>query len=138
MPETSGNNNQLKPLQNKVAGLPEHNLRFKLHNELHAGGYELLTAPLQVSHIALFSKRNILDQELQLIAQLCERYSVEPPQTNADHFAATLGSFRMKWERHSEYSSYTFFVYGAYHPPGRPDAAVAQDPHVLLQAAGHR
>lgn len=101
---------ELKPLENKVIGLSEHPMRFKLHNELHGSPYEQLTAPVQISHIALLSGRDKQSEELQLISQLCERYSEALPAENADYFYGTFGSFRMKWERHSEFSSYTFYV----------------------------
>jgi uncharacterized membrane-anchored protein len=43
---------------------------------------------------------------------LCERYGVHPPPPATIHFTAALGPFRLKWERHTEFSSYTFFVRG--------------------------
>ena len=122
----------IEPLQNKVIGLPEHSQRFKLHNELHAGPYELLTTPVQISHLALLNNRNNQDQEINLIGQLCERYSINPPLVNAVYFSATFGSFRLKWERHSEFSSYTFFVDGSFDAPFQKPA-IEQIPQEWLK-----
>jgi len=106
-----------EPLRSKVAGVSEFSSRFKLHNELHVGPSELLTAPVQVSHLALLSDNDSLHEELRLIAQLCDRYSVSPPAADASHFSGQFGSFRMKWERHTEFSMYTFFVASAFEKP---------------------
>jgi len=106
-----------EPLRSKVAGVTEYSTRFKLHNELHVGPAELLTAPAQASHLALLSDNESMHEELRLIAQLCDRYSVSPPVADASHFSAQFGSFRMKWERHSEFSMYTFFTTFAFEKP---------------------
>lgn len=100
----------LEPLRSTVCGVSEYPSRIKLHHELHARPHELLKAPLHVSHLALLSGSEVVAGELRLITQLCERYSVSPPATDARHFSAQFGSFRFKWERHTEFSMYTFFV----------------------------
>jgi len=96
-------------LKKKLLGLDEHDQRLKLHNELHAGAVELLEAPTKVSHIVLLCDNDQADNERKLISQLCERYGVVPPTLHANHFSAMLGVFRINWERHTEYSTYTFF-----------------------------
>lgn len=98
------------PLRSKVAGLAEHEARFKLHSELHAAPAELLQAPTSVSHLALLSDDETIADELGLIAQLCDRYRISPPTPDARYFSAQFGLFRLKWERHTEFSTYTFFV----------------------------
>lgn len=96
-------------LKNKVMGLVEHEQRLKLHNELHAGAVELLEAPTQISHLVLLCDNEKADIERSLIAQLCERYDVAPPTLHSNHFSSTLGAYRLNWERHTGYSTYTFF-----------------------------
>lgn len=105
------------PLKNKLLGLAEHEKRFKLHNELHAGAVELLEAPTQISHLVLICDNDQADYERSLIAQLCERYGVTPPTLHSNHFRAMLGSFRINWERHTEYSTYTFFHSAPFETP---------------------
>ena len=100
----------LDPLLSRVVGVSEHSQRIKLHNELHARPHELLKAPMQVSQLVLLSDNSVIAEELRLITQLCERYSVSPPVMETRHFSAQFGSFRFKWERHTEFSMYTFFV----------------------------
>jgi uncharacterized membrane-anchored protein len=95
-------------LRAQLIGLAEHELRLKLHSELNAGSIETVEAPAQVSHLALISDGSEADYERSHIAQLCDRYGVTPPTLHSNHFSATLGAFRINWERHTEYSSFTF------------------------------
>ncbi len=101
---------ELEPLQSSVFGISEYSRRIKLHNELHARPHELLKAPMQVSQLALLSESDVVVDELNLITQLCERYSVSPPAADARHFSAQFSSFHLTWERHTEFSMYTFFI----------------------------
>lgn len=102
--------NSETPLQKRVTGIAEYPARFKLHNELHMGPCEQLEAPIQVSHLAVLIDPEMVGKERQLISQLCEHYSVAPPAEDLNHFSVQLDNFRLKWERHSEFSSYSFFV----------------------------
>ncbi len=117
MNNETANTTQATPLQKKVIGITEHPVRFKLHNELHMGPCELLKAPMQLSHIALLSDSEMAVRERQLIAQLCDHYSTAAPGEDVNHFSAQLGNFHLKWERHSEFSSYTFYTSGPFDIP---------------------
>jgi uncharacterized membrane-anchored protein len=41
-------------------------------------------------------------------AALCQRFGVAPPIASAQYYAHDFGHFRLKWERHSEFSTFTF------------------------------
>lgn len=96
-------------LSGETAGIANYPLRSQLASEVHARPYEQLTAPVQASHLAILSDDSQLPRERELIAGLCERFRVAPPAPTARHHSADMGVFRLKWERHSEFSSYTFF-----------------------------
>ncbi len=106
-----------EPLEKKLLGITEHPKRFKLHNELHIGAYEQIIAPTQISQLVLLSDNDQAAQERRRIAQLCERYDIAPPSQNSDHFSAILGIYRITWERHTEYSTYTFFHSAPFETP---------------------
>ncbi len=121
-----------EPLKRKLLGLAEHEQRFKLHNELHVGACELLAAPTQISHLVLLCGNDQADRERSLIAQLCERYGVTPPTLHSNHFSAMLGAYRIRWERHTEYSTYTFFYDAPFETPFT-DPAINQVPEEWLE-----
>ncbi len=110
MSNTQSDTINTKPLKSKVIGIPEYNTRIKLQNELHASPYELLSAPILVSQLALLSNISNAQKELNLLTQLCHHYSVALPAIDTRYFSANFGSFRLRWERHNEFCSYTFFV----------------------------
>ncbi|NOY71302.1 MAG: DUF3422 domain-containing protein [Gammaproteobacteria bacterium] len=105
------------PIKKKLLGITEYEQRLKLHNDMHVGVCELINSPTQVSHLVLLCDSNLVDQERVLIAQLCERYGVTPPTVYSTHFVSEMGSFRFKWERHTEYSTYTVYYSAPFAEP---------------------
>ncbi|HSN19100.1 MAG TPA: DUF3422 domain-containing protein [Usitatibacter sp.] len=93
--------------------LPEsHALRFELAGEVHARPHEALVAPLRASHVAVLVDAAEREREHAHVARLCREAGVTPPEAGVIHFSADLGSFRLRWERHTEFSSYSFFCAG--------------------------
>jgi uncharacterized membrane-anchored protein len=88
--------------------LNEYPLRREIAEELHARPYAHMRAPVQVTHlVCLASERSELKPERN-VASLCERFNKQGPVVGATHFIVDFGSFRLKWERHTEFESYTF------------------------------
>ncbi len=93
----------------RLLGIAEHNQRYKLHNELHVGASQKLSAPMQISQLVLLSGRDQAEKERELISQLCERHGATSPTESDTYFSADLGVYRFVWERHTEYSAYVFY-----------------------------
>jgi uncharacterized membrane-anchored protein len=83
--------------------LIEHPERLELAEELHSRPHSELATPCAVSHIALITSAQGTGLE-PAIADLCRRYGAPPPHQERHH-AATLGAFRLRWERHTEFDS---------------------------------
>jgi len=92
---------------------PDHPLRIELNDEAHARPSEALTAPLRLTFLALYSDASLREREWQHVSALARRYGAPPPSPRAKHYSADLGPFRIKWERHSEFTRYKFIVTGA-------------------------
>ncbi|PCH85117.1 MAG: hypothetical protein COB89_03335 [Piscirickettsiaceae bacterium] len=88
----------------------EHPLRYRLFNESHARPYAELSVPVQVSYLVLLTGEVTPQQECAHLRVLAERYAVAPPLDSTTHFDADFGRFSIKWERHTEFSSYSFFA----------------------------
>ncbi|UJP01197.1 MAG: DUF3422 domain-containing protein, partial [Nitrosomonas sp.] len=93
----------------ELLAIPEYPERQDLHAELNAVAYELLAPPFELSHLVLLSERDRVDQERQLVGELCTRYGITPPNAHENDFSADCGEFRLRWERHTEYSTYTIY-----------------------------
>lgn len=93
----------------KLLSIPDYAERQDLHAELNAVAYELLAPPFELSHLVLLSERDYVDQERRLVGELCTRYGITPPNAHENDFSADCGEFRLRWERHTEYSTYTIY-----------------------------
>ncbi len=90
-----------------------HPLRLELNDEVHARPPEALAPPCRISHIALIPPDGApRDQALAAVQDLARRYGAPPPEAGAAHYSADLGPFRIKWERHTEFSRFMIIVRG--------------------------
>ena len=96
------------------AGLlpPDHPDRALLAAEVHARPPEPLAAPSRATYVAVRIEADARAAESAHLAGLCVQFGMAPPPADATQWAATLGRLRIKWERHGEFSSYTFFTPG--------------------------
>jgi uncharacterized membrane-anchored protein len=90
-----------------------HPLRFELANELHARPFPTLGPPERVHHLAFLRGEGTASADRDHLTELCRRYGIAPPEAGANHFFADFGSFRLKWERHAEFVTCTFFRAGS-------------------------
>lgn len=98
--------------------IPElHPRRSELNDEAHARPPESLTPPNAISFLALFDGNADRATRMLPIIELCRQFGVAAPRPDANHFSANLGSFRVKWERHTEFTRYKFIVSN---PGGEP------------------
>lgn len=91
-----------------MASFREHPLRQELANEIRARPYELLRAPVRISHLAVISGEGGREADIEHVTALCGAFDQPGPPAGVLHYAAECGDFRLKWERHTEFSTYTF------------------------------
>ncbi len=96
---------------------PDHPDRASLAAEVHARPPEPLSAPSRASYVAVRIDADARAAELAHIEALCRLTGVAPPPAGGTQWAASLGALRFKWERHGEFSSYTFFTSGLSRQP---------------------
>ncbi|SEA72080.1 DUF3422 family protein [Rubrimonas cliftonensis] len=94
---------------------PDHPARYPMTNELHARPFPAVAAPCQAIHLAFARDEEApvdrAAQEAHLIA-LVDRFGAPRPARAADHYFGEVGRIRLKWERHTEFVSYTLFEDG--------------------------
>lgn len=95
----------------------EHALRFSLVNEVHARPFEQLRPPVRASHIAMLHTETGTMSDHRHVAALCESHGLPVPHEGATHYSADFGAFRLKWEWHGEFATYTFFRGGKFTDP---------------------
>lgn len=93
--------------------LPQfHSQRFGLNDEVHARPSQAIQSPARVSYLVLTSPWPNRDQDLEPVRDLAQRHGIAPPDQGANFFVGHLGPCHVKWERHTEFTRYTFFAEG--------------------------
>lgn len=95
-----------------------HPMRVPLSAEIHSRPFLHLQPPESLTHFALYlqqdqpSRLNHRASQHQILAQLCLHYGVATPHPQARYFFHDFGRFRLKWECHTEFATYTFVERG--------------------------
>ena len=95
-----------------------HPLRVSLAAEVHSRPFLQLEAPETVTHLAVYSRvitgsggePNEASPAWQhaTLCALCEFFGGTGPAAEAKYFYHDFGRFRLKWECHTEFATYTF------------------------------
>ncbi|MFM7669548.1 MAG: DUF3422 family protein [Betaproteobacteria bacterium] len=90
-----------------------HPQRVALAAEIHSRPPVRLEAPEAITHLAVHGRNeplvaaDKLGMQSALLADFCARFGVPPPAGNAKYFFHDFGRFRLKWECHTEFASFT-------------------------------
>ncbi|SFN21274.1 DUF3422 family protein [Variovorax sp. OV329] len=90
--------------------LTQHPERVPLHNEVHARPPEAMAAPLAIAHLVMFADAQGHARSRQHLAALLRDHHKALPDEDTTHLRIELGSFRLRWELHTEFVSWTFAV----------------------------
>ncbi len=107
--------------------LKQHPQRVALHNEIHARPPEPMSAPLALTHIVMLTDAAGRDASREHLARLLRDHHLPPPTEQLTHMRADLGAFRLRWEMHTEFVTYTFIR------PLELTSVVSQDPPLALE-----
>lgn len=111
--------------------LTAHPQREALHNEVHARPYERMMAPLLLSHMALVGG---VDEAREHIASLLRKRHLPLPAEDANHLSVDLGGVHLRWEKHTEFHTCTFWKALHEGPESFDAPALADVPQEWLSA----
>jgi uncharacterized membrane-anchored protein len=86
----------------------DHPQRLALHNEVHARPPEPMQAPMAISHVVMWVDRASAQASRDHLAQLLRDHHLPAPDAHTNHVRMDLGTFRLRWELHTEFVSWTF------------------------------
>lgn len=92
-----------------LAELEEHPLRHRLNNEFHARPATALAGAVLVSHLVFKHSATTVAAERENLSKLCQGHVCNAIDSSESHLMIETGAFRMRWELHTEFSTYTFF-----------------------------
>ncbi|MFY9179217.1 MAG: DUF3422 domain-containing protein [Venatoribacter sp.] len=86
--------------------LSVHPWRSALYEELHSRPSPVINGPCLVTHFTVQFKNG--EKDYDYVADLCRRFSVPIPAAESSCLYQDFGGFELRWERHLEFSNYTF------------------------------
>jgi len=105
----------------------QHPLRVALHNEIHARPPEAMAAPLCISHVVMVCNREQRSQSRAHMAALARDNHLPQPDSSATHTRLDFGLYRLRWEMHTEFVTWTFIRPLKTEPFGDRDPETASD-----------
>jgi uncharacterized membrane-anchored protein len=119
-----------------------HPNRDALLAEAHARPFVLLETPMLAARIATLSGNEGEEIDRQHMVKLCRRLGQPEPSPDARWAAVADGSWQLRWERHTEFSTWTFFrqptdagIFGASAFGAAPQDWLAEMPGDVLVSA---
>ena len=82
--------------------------RHALHNEIHARPPESITAPAAVSHVVMLASLEQRVASRAHVAELLRNQHLPMPDAASTHLRMDLGQYRLRWEMHTEFVTWTF------------------------------
>lgn len=107
---------------------PNHDQRFDLSDEVHARPPDAMSSPCRLSYLVLFTDWPLCDEDWQPVGALAEHFGISVPNPKSNQFTIDLGPVQFRWERHTEFTRYSFSA------PGVGDDPFADPPINLVPA----
>ncbi|GAA3839070.1 DUF3422 domain-containing protein [[Pseudomonas] carboxydohydrogena] len=96
---------------NEPATLPPlmpHRLRAAILNELHARPFTALAVPRRILHFAFHTNEAAAQTDRVNLFAFCTTRGIAGPLPSEKHYRVALGSTVLRWEQHSEFTTYTW------------------------------
>jgi len=118
------------------ARLSPHPLRAAVLGEVHARPFTPITSPRRILHFAFDTAGDAAKNDRAALADFCARRQLEPLQPSANHHRVTFSGVVLRWEQHSEFTTYTWEMASESETPFHPAAASLGSPMAALPQPG--
>jgi uncharacterized membrane-anchored protein len=85
-----------------------HPQRVALHNEIHARPPEAMSPPLAISHVVMLADAGEREASREHVATLLRDHHLPQPDVHSNHIRIDVGAFRIRWELHTEFVTWSF------------------------------
>ncbi len=118
------------------ARLTAHPLRAAVLGEVHARPFTPIETPRRVLHFAFETtpERGVADRAA--LVAFCASRGLAEPRAAAKHHRVTFGATALRWEQHSEFTTYTWELPSENNAPFHPPAATLGSPMGLVPQPG--
>lgn len=117
--------------------LAPHPLRAAILGEIHARPFTALLVPSRILHFAFDTSGPQAQADRANLVAFCESRGLPPPPSSEKHHRAPFGTTVLRWEQHSEFTTYTWeMLSDPAAIPFHPDAASLASPMRLVPQPG--
>jgi len=85
-----------------------HPLRGRVLGEVHARPFAPVETPRRILHFAFMTDEEAAARDREALVGLCESLGVPGPSAGARHHRAVFSGSLLRWESHSEFTTYTW------------------------------
>lgn len=86
----------------------QHPLRRAVLHEIHARPFTPLLPAQRALRYAFVTDREEAARDRQSLSEFCEHHSLAKPDLAAKHHQVAIGDVLLRWEQHSEFTTYTW------------------------------
>jgi uncharacterized membrane-anchored protein len=116
-----------------LAGFELHPQRGAVLGEVHARPFTRLTAPLTVLRFAFLSQGEVAAADRDRFVAFCAAHGQAPPDAATKHHQVTIGAIQLRWEQHSEFTTFTWIV-GNTDASARRFGEIGDEPAALIRS----
>jgi uncharacterized membrane-anchored protein len=118
--------------------IDDHPQRYALVNELHARPFPQLKAPSHAVYLAIKEPTDAANRDRAAdhahLSDLLQRHGAAQPQPEVTHYSSRIGRHTLRWESHTEFTTYLAHAPGVSDRPFDP-AETELFPHAWIEAA---
>lgn len=117
--------------------LAPHPLRAAILGEVHARPFTAINVPARMLHFAFDTSGPRAQADRAALADFCAKRNLQQPSAGEKHHRALFGTTVLRWEQHSEFTTYTWEMPSA--PGGlpfHPSAATLASPMRFVAQPG--
>jgi uncharacterized membrane-anchored protein len=118
------------------ARLTPHTLRAAVLGEVHARPFTAVETPRRILQFAFDTAGGAAQRDRTALVDFCARRGLEPLKAGAKQHRVTLGGATLRWEQHSEFTTYTWELPSESLVPFHPAAASLASPMASLPQPG--
>ena len=118
------------------AQLQAHPLRAAVLSEVHARPFTAVETPCRILHFAFQTDAPAAQADRTALAEFCEKRGLEALKLGAKHHRLTLSGAVLRWEQHSEFTTYTWELPADGQAPFQPAATALAAPLAGLPQPG--
>lgn len=116
--------------------LSAHDLRAAVLNELHARPFTAIPTPRRLLHFGFMTAGEAATTDRAAFTDFCARRQLAPLQPGAKQHHVVFGGTMLRWEQHSEFTTYTWEMAAPVGAPFYPPASGLSAPMSALPQPG--